>query len=163
MAHPDLRAKVRRAELMRYGHAMSVPVPGLRGSAALLALGDPQPGRVHFAHSDLAGYSVFEEAFTWGATVAGRVPRRCLPPPARGIRRATCRAGRAWLGAAGRGGPLIPTASCRGDRAGAARSARAWRHTSARRRDGSPARDVHRRARWPCRWPATAARRHETG
>ena len=75
-AHPDLPRKVKRAELMRYGHAMSIPLPGLRGSAALRALGEPQPGRVHFAHSDLAGYSVFEEAFTWGATVGERAARR---------------------------------------------------------------------------------------
>ena len=75
-AHPDLPRKLKRAELMRYGHAMSVPVPGLRGSASLRALSEPQPGRVHFSHSDLTGYSVFEEAFTWGATVGARVARR---------------------------------------------------------------------------------------
>jgi len=75
-AHPDLPRKVKRAELMRYGHAMSIPVPGLRGSAALKALGEPQPGRVHFAHSDLAAYSVFEEAFTWGVAVAARLKPR---------------------------------------------------------------------------------------
>ena len=70
VAHPDLPAKVRRVDLMRYGHAMSVPVPGLRGSAALAALRRPS-GRVRFAHADLSGYSVFEEAFFHG-TAAGR-------------------------------------------------------------------------------------------
>lgn len=63
--HPDLPAKVRRADLMRYGHAMSIPTPGLRGTAALEALHAPI-GRLHFAHSDLAGYSVFEEAYNVG-------------------------------------------------------------------------------------------------
>ncbi len=67
--HPDLPAKLRRADLMRYGHAMSIPVPGLRGSPALAALRRPQ-GRVRFAHADLAGYSVFEEAFTAGVEAA---------------------------------------------------------------------------------------------
>jgi monoamine oxidase len=66
--HPDLPAKVTRIDVMRYGHAMSTPVPGLRSSAALEALQRPAaPGqRLHFAHSDLSGYSVFEEAFTHG-------------------------------------------------------------------------------------------------
>ena len=68
--HPDLPGKLERADLMRYGHAMSVPVPGLRGAPALAALG-AQAGRVRFAHADLASYSVFEEAFTVG-TEAGR-------------------------------------------------------------------------------------------
>jgi hypothetical protein len=68
--HPDLAARVVRADLMRYGHAMSIPVPGVRSSAALAALAGPQR-RVHFAHADLSGYSVFEEAFFHG-TRAGR-------------------------------------------------------------------------------------------
>jgi monoamine oxidase len=65
VAHPDLPAKVRRVDLMRYGHAMSIPAPGVRSHAALRALA-AQRGRVVFAHADLAGYSVFEEAFTHG-------------------------------------------------------------------------------------------------
>jgi len=70
VVHPDLPAKVARIDLMRYGHAMSVPVPGVRGSAALAALAEPQR-RVHFAHADLSAYSVFEEALFHGAR-AGR-------------------------------------------------------------------------------------------
>lgn len=68
--HPDLPDKATRLEVMRYGHAMSVPVPGIRSSAALLALQKPLPApwqRLQFAHSDLAGYSVFEEAFGQGS------------------------------------------------------------------------------------------------
>ncbi len=71
-AHPDLPRHVRRIDLMRYGHAMSIPVPGLRGHAALQALARPQR-RVHFAHADLAGYSVFEEAFFHGQRAAADV------------------------------------------------------------------------------------------
>jgi len=71
-AHPDLPGKVERVDLMRYGHAMSVPVPGLRGSAALHALAQPQR-RVHFAHADLSTYSVFEEAMFHGARAAAQV------------------------------------------------------------------------------------------
>ena len=79
-AHPDLPGKVRRVELMRYGHAMAIPRPGLRGSAALRALAQPA-ARVHFGHADLAAYSIFEEALYHGmragraaaAGLAGRV------------------------------------------------------------------------------------------
>ena len=91
-AHADLAAKLRHIDLMRYGHAMSVPVPGLRSSTALQALAAPQ-GRVHFAHSDLAAYSVFEEAFFHGHRAGQAVarqlikrasrPRSPLAPPAR--------------------------------------------------------------------------------
>ncbi|MBK6854496.1 MAG: NAD(P)-binding protein [Burkholderiales bacterium] len=70
-AHPDLASKTARVDLMRYGHAMSIPMPGVRGSAALQALAQVQAGRLQFAHSDLAGYSVFEEAYTLGVA-AGR-------------------------------------------------------------------------------------------
>jgi hypothetical protein len=68
-AHPDLRERVARIELMRWGHAMAIPRPGLQRHAALQAL-RAQRGRLRFAHSDLAGYSVFEEAFTAGCEAA---------------------------------------------------------------------------------------------
>ena len=68
--HPDLPAKLRRIDLMRYGHAMSIPIPGVRSSPALQALAAPQK-RLQFAHADLSSYSVFEEAFFHG-TRAGR-------------------------------------------------------------------------------------------
>ena len=63
--HPDLRDKVRHIGIMRYGHAMAIPAPGVRGSDWLAALRTPS-GRIAFAHSDLSAYSVFEEAFHWG-------------------------------------------------------------------------------------------------
>ena len=65
VAHPDLRRKVRHIGIMRYGHGMAVPTPGTRGAPWLARLRAPL-GRVHLAHSDLSGYSIFEEAFHWG-------------------------------------------------------------------------------------------------
>ncbi len=67
--HPDLPLRVTRVDLMRYGHAMRIPTPGTRGDPALAAL-RAHRGRLAFAHADLAGYSVFEEAFTLGAIAA---------------------------------------------------------------------------------------------
>jgi monoamine oxidase len=78
--HPDVRIKTLSIDVARWGHAMAIPVPGVRTSAALAALQRPQAGmwrRVHFAHSDLSGYSVFEEAFTHGWR-AGNAARRAL-------------------------------------------------------------------------------------
>jgi monoamine oxidase len=72
VAHPDLPAKLQRIELMRYGHAMRVPVPGARGDPALAALA-ALAGRVQFAHADLSAYSVFEEAYTHGVRAAAAV------------------------------------------------------------------------------------------
>jgi predicted NAD/FAD-dependent oxidoreductase len=60
--HPDLRGKVTRVEVARYGHAMSIPVPG---SLALSGM-PPVTDRLSFVHADWAGYSIFEEAFTMG-------------------------------------------------------------------------------------------------
>ncbi|MGY4827252.1 FAD-dependent oxidoreductase [Sphaerotilaceae bacterium SBD11-9] len=71
VAHPDLPHKVKRIDLMRYGHAMSIPLPGVRASAALKALSEAG-GRLRYAHSDLSGYSVFEEAYTHGVRAARR-------------------------------------------------------------------------------------------
>ena len=60
--HPDLPGKLTHVQVARYGHAMTIPVPG-----ALTALPPPPDGeRLQFAHSDWAGYSIFEEAFTLG-------------------------------------------------------------------------------------------------
>ncbi|WP_418318255.1 FAD-dependent oxidoreductase [Piscinibacter sakaiensis] len=69
-AHPDLRSKLRRIELMRHGHAMAIPTPGTRSDPALAALSRGR-GRVAFAHADLSGYSIFEEAFFHGHRVGG--------------------------------------------------------------------------------------------
>ena len=81
LAHPDVRSKALRIDVARFGHAMAIPVPGMRSSTALAALQRPQGslgGRVHFAHADLAGYSIFEEAFThgWRAAQAVKTARR---------------------------------------------------------------------------------------
>jgi len=70
VAHPDLSERLQQVDIVRHGHAMAIPTPGMRGSAALAALGDCAR-RLSFAHSDMSAYSVFEEAFTRG-DAAGR-------------------------------------------------------------------------------------------
>jgi predicted NAD/FAD-dependent oxidoreductase len=63
IAHPDLPRKTTRLDITRYGHAMAIPVPDAQGRAGQVP---PAWGRIRFAHSDWAGYSVFEEAFALG-------------------------------------------------------------------------------------------------
>ena len=63
--HPDLRSKTSRIEISRYGHAMAIPTPSVSGRLGY-SLQERKQGRLSFAHSDWAGYSVFEEAFTMG-------------------------------------------------------------------------------------------------
>ena len=90
-AHPDLVAKATRVDITRFGHAMAIPVPQANGQIGLKPSSDlsmslsksKQTGkgypsravlaweRLRFAHSDWAGYSVFEEAFTAGHTAVG--------------------------------------------------------------------------------------------
>ena len=73
IAHPDLQRRVQYIALQRWGHAMAIPTPGLQRHPALRALrahGHGPGGRLRFAHADLAGCSVFEEAFTAGSEAA---------------------------------------------------------------------------------------------
>ncbi len=72
--HADLPARVRRVDIARHGHAMAIPAPGVRSDADLVALrAEGLAGRVQVAHADLAGYSVFEEAFDLGLRAGARV------------------------------------------------------------------------------------------
>lgn len=70
-AHPDIRECVSRVDIMRLGHAMIRPTPGFLTSSSrtrLQAGGD----RLYYAHSDLSGLSLFEEAQYRGVEAAKR-------------------------------------------------------------------------------------------
>jgi protoporphyrinogen oxidase len=71
-AHQGLEEALERIEVWRWGHAMVRPTPGfLWGTARRRAL---QPsGRVHFAHSDLSGLALCEEALDHGIRAAEAV------------------------------------------------------------------------------------------
>jgi hypothetical protein len=70
----------RQLEITVRGHAMASPLCGYLSNRGLAALRDVD-GPVLFAHSDLSGYSVFEEASWWGVAAAGRIMGR-KPPQA---------------------------------------------------------------------------------
>lgn len=87
--HPDLAQRLTRMDIIRYGHAMAIPQPGTlrrlrqlsaasadaRGShgAPSAQAANVRSGRLHFAHADWSGYSIFEEAFTRGHAAGGAV------------------------------------------------------------------------------------------
>ena len=67
--NPDLEGAIRRIDLWRWGHAMVRPVPGLIWGEARAEAARPRKP-LYFAHSDLSGLSIFEEAHYRGATAA---------------------------------------------------------------------------------------------
>jgi glycine/D-amino acid oxidase-like deaminating enzyme len=70
--HPDLAEHVRQIDVWLWGHGMIRPVPGFLWGDARRALNVQTPP-VFFAHSDMSGMSLFEEAFTQGSQVADAV------------------------------------------------------------------------------------------
>lgn len=76
--HPGLSDRVLSLDLMVWGHGMVSPTPGSLWNPQRRESAQPQ-GRVHFAHSDLSGISIFEEAWTHGVR-AGREVADLLKP-----------------------------------------------------------------------------------
>jgi hypothetical protein len=70
--HPQLRSLVTRLDVMRWGHAMVRPRPGFMWGQARRAAARPFLA-VHFAHSELSGLALFEEAFYHGVRAAEEV------------------------------------------------------------------------------------------
>jgi phytoene dehydrogenase-like protein len=83
-AHPDIRELTTRLDVMRWGHAMIRPRPGFVWGGARSAAQAPFRG-IHFAHTDLSGIPLFEEAFDHGLRAAEEVLA------ARGVRSASMR------------------------------------------------------------------------
>lgn len=83
LAAQDLRAAygmqfsrcVERADITLLPHAMCSPLPGFRSNAGLQALraANGADSKILFAHADLSGFSVFEEAAWWGYQAALKV------------------------------------------------------------------------------------------
>jgi monoamine oxidase len=71
-AHPDVRDHVDHIEVAFWGHGMVRPRVGSVWSDALAARARPI-GRIHFAHTDLSGFAIFEEAFDHGLRAARAV------------------------------------------------------------------------------------------
>jgi phytoene dehydrogenase-like protein len=69
--HPELETHIENIDVRIWGHAMVRPTPGFLWGDSRRAAGLPQPP-IYFAHSDLSGISIFEEAYCRGHE-AGRL------------------------------------------------------------------------------------------
>lgn len=73
-AHPGLESLLERVDVYLWGHAMARPRPGFLWGEALRESARPL-GRIHFAHTDLSGMALCEEAQDWGVRAAEAVLR----------------------------------------------------------------------------------------
>ncbi|HEX5833772.1 MAG TPA: FAD-dependent oxidoreductase [Pyrinomonadaceae bacterium] len=71
-AHSDIRNLVERLDVMRWGHAMIRPRTGFMWGQARRQGAKPFRS-IHFAHSELSGVALFEEAFDNGLQAADEV------------------------------------------------------------------------------------------
>jgi hypothetical protein len=72
-AHYGLESQIEHIEVMRWGHAMVRPTPGFIWGEARKLAQVPLEGSLHFAHSDLGGLALFEEANWHGVRAAEAV------------------------------------------------------------------------------------------
>ncbi|MFT3840397.1 MAG: FAD-dependent oxidoreductase [Myxococcaceae bacterium] len=71
-AHYGFDAMVKRIEVMRWGHAMIRPRPGFLWGGARQKAQESLEG-LHFAHTELGGLALFEEANHFGVSAAEKV------------------------------------------------------------------------------------------
>jgi hypothetical protein len=71
-AHPEIRNLAERLDVMRWGHAMIRPRTGFIWGPARREAAKPFRS-IHFAHSELSGVALFEEAFDHGLRAADEV------------------------------------------------------------------------------------------
>lgn len=71
-AHPGLRRSVSRLDSWVWGHGMVMPKPGFVWGSERREAARPS-GPIHYAHSDLSGFSLFEEANYRGVAAAEAV------------------------------------------------------------------------------------------
>lgn len=72
-AHPEAAASIERLDVRIWGHAMVRPVPGYIWGEDRQKLAAPVSDKLFFAHSDLSGISIFEEAFYQGIRAAQKL------------------------------------------------------------------------------------------
>jgi protoporphyrinogen oxidase len=71
-AHGSLRDSLLHLDVFRHGHAMARPLPGFRDRARRVRMTAGLEG-VRFAHADVTGFSLFEEANYHGVRVAEEI------------------------------------------------------------------------------------------
>lgn len=74
-AHHGIRKQIAHIDVWLWGHGMIRPEPGFISSNTRLQAQQPVNGNIFFAHSDLSGISIFEEAFYHGNRAARELVR----------------------------------------------------------------------------------------
>lgn len=72
-AHPDIESMVTNMDVRLWGHGMIKPKPGFIFGKEREQAAQPIGGKIFLAHTDLAGISIFEEAFAQGITAAAAI------------------------------------------------------------------------------------------
>ncbi|MGC4100235.1 FAD-dependent oxidoreductase [Ferruginibacter sp.] len=71
--HEDIEEKTEEINVMVWGHAMIQPLPGFITGEARKEMARSINDNIHFAHTDIAGISIFEEAFYQGLNAAKKI------------------------------------------------------------------------------------------
>lgn len=71
--HPNIKSVTKELNVTLWGHAMAQPIPGMIHGPVRHELSKPVNNLIHFAHTDIAGVSIFEEAFYQGINAAKKV------------------------------------------------------------------------------------------
>ena len=74
-AHPDIAAHVAQVDCVRHGHAMCRPTPGFLTAPGRFWFAQGEAD-LQFAHADVSGFSLCEEAHARGVLAAERIARR---------------------------------------------------------------------------------------
>ncbi|GAB3938271.1 NAD(P)/FAD-dependent oxidoreductase [Larkinella terrae] len=72
-AHPGVTPSIHNVDCWIWGHGMIVPTPGFIWGKNCSKAAEPVNGKLFFAHSDLSGISIFEEAFYQGIRAAKEI------------------------------------------------------------------------------------------
>ncbi len=73
IAHPNISNEIETIEIYKIGHGMISPTPNFIFSEEKAVAKKNIDDKIYFAHSDLSGISVFEEAFHQGIDVVNQI------------------------------------------------------------------------------------------
>jgi hypothetical protein len=73
IAHPNIEIVTESIEIHLLGHGMVSPAPGFIFGQAKQKAAESIGGKVFFAHTDLSGISIFEEAFHQGINAVNQI------------------------------------------------------------------------------------------
>ncbi|HTJ50865.1 MAG TPA: FAD-dependent oxidoreductase [Cyclobacteriaceae bacterium] len=71
--HPEIDKSIKAVDIWRWGHGMIRPSVGFMWGESRYNASQSIRNRIHFAHSDLSGISIFEEAFYRGVEASKKI------------------------------------------------------------------------------------------